>query len=179
MEDKFEKATFAGGCFWCSEAVFKMLKGVKSVTSGYSGGDIKNPTYEQVSSGTTGHLEAIQIEYNPKIISYNELLEVFWTSHDPTQAGGQGHDIGPQYEAAILYHNDEQKMLAEKSKKILDVEGLYEKPIVTKILPYHNFYPAEEYHQDYYNKNTDAPYCNIVISPKIEKVKRLFSERLK
>ncbi|MEX0877710.1 MAG: peptide-methionine (S)-S-oxide reductase MsrA [Candidatus Spechtbacterales bacterium] len=179
MENNSQKATFAGGCFWCQDAVFRMLKGVESVTSGYSGGDIENPTYEQVTRGDTGHLEAIQIEYNPDEVSYNDLLEIFWTSHNPTQAGGQGSDMGPQYEAVILYHNDEQKDLAESSKKNLEDESVYDKPIVTKVLPFKNFYPAEGYHQDYYNKNTSAPYCSIVINPKIEKIKELFSEKLK
>ena len=174
-----EKATFAGGCFWCQDAVFGMLEGVTSVTSGYSGGDIENPTYEQVSSGTSGHLEAIQIEFNPDEITYNDLLEVFWISHDPTQQGGQGGDIGPQYEAAVLYHNDKQKKLAESSKKALGEEKIYNKPIATKIVPFENFYSAEDYHQDYYNKNTEANYCQIVINPKIEKVRKLFSDKLK
>lgn len=174
-----KKATFAGGCFWCQDAVFRMLDGVISATSGYSGGDVENPTYEQVSTGTTGHLEAVQIEYDPDKISYNDLLRIFWTSHDPTQIGGQGNDIGPQYEAAVFYHNEDQKELAEKSKKTLEKESIYNKPIATKILPYKNFYPAEDYHQEYYKKNQDAPYCQVVINPKIEKVKNLFSEKLK
>lgn len=179
MDNNLEKATFAGGCFWCQDAVFRMLKGVKSVTSGYSGGDIENPTYEQVSTGTTGYLEAIQIEYDSAEVSYSDLLEIFWTSHNPTQAGGQGNDMGPQYEAAILYHDDKQKELAEDSKKALETEKVYDKAIATKILEYKNFYPAEGYHQDYYNKNTSAPYCQIVINPKVEKVKKLFADKLK
>lgn len=173
------KATFAGGCFWCQDAVFRMLKGVHSVHSGYSGGDTEDPTYKQVSTGTTGHFEAIQIEYDPKEISYKDLLEVFWISHDPTQEGGQGSDIGPQYEAAILYHNQYQQELAENSKKALEDNKVYNKPIATKILPYKNFYAAEGYHQDYYNKNQKAPYCQLVINPKVEKVKKLFKGKLK
>lgn len=174
-----KKATFAGGCFWCQDAVFRMLDGVNSVVSGYSGGGVENPTYEQVSTGTTGHFEAIQIEYDPDKISYEDLLEIFWVSHDPTQVGGQGSDIGPQYEAAVFYHDEEQKELAEKSKKFLDSEGIYKKSITTKIVPYKNFYPAEDYHQEYYKKNQDAPYCQVVINPKLEKVNKLFSDKIK
>jgi len=129
MKTKLGKATFAGGCFWCEDAVFRMIKGVKSVISGYSGGDVENPKYDQVSNGTTGHLEAIQIEYDPGVVSYDDLLEVFWISHNPVQEGGQGKDIGPQYEAAILYHNEKQKKLAEDSKKTLEDEKVYDKPI--------------------------------------------------
>jgi len=173
-----EIATFAGGCFWCQDAVFRMLSGVSSVESGYSGGETPTPTYEEVLGGTTGHLEAIQIKYDSTQVSYNELLEVFWISHDPAQEGGQGPDIGPQYEAAIFYHDEKQKKLAQKSKEELQ-ENVYDKPIATKILPYKNFYTAEGYHQDYYNKNKSAPYCQAVINPKIEKVKKLFSDKLK
>ncbi|MDX1608455.1 MAG: peptide-methionine (S)-S-oxide reductase MsrA [Candidatus Spechtbacterales bacterium] len=178
MSNKLQKATFAGGCFWCSEAVFRMLKGVESVTSGYAGGNIEDPTYEQVSAGNTGHKEAIQIEYDPDKISYNDLLEVFWTSHNPIQKGGQGNDIGPQYEAAIFYHTDRQKELAKHSKEVLQKKA-YDEPIATGILPYKNFYPAEDYHQKYYKKNPNAGYCQIVINPKVEKVKKLFADKLK
>ena len=179
MENKLEKATFAGGCFWCQEAGFRMLNGVKSVRAGYSGGDVKNPRYNEVSSGKTGHMEAVQIEYDPKKISYNDLLEVFWASHNPTQRGGQGPDIGSQYTAAIFYHTEEQKELAINSKKALERENVYEGPIATKILPYKNFYPAEDEHQNYYNKNPEAQYCQVVINPKIDKIKKLFREKLK
>lgn len=174
-----EKATFAGGCFWCADAVFRMIKGVDSVVSGYTGGEKENPNYEQVSSGNTGHVEAIQIEYDPSVVSYEDLLEVFWTSHNPTQIGGQGADMGSQYEAAIFYHNDDQKKLAEKSKKALEDEKVYDKPIATKILPFKNFFTAEDYHQNYYTIHKDAPYCQIVIDPKVEKVKKLFHDKLK
>ncbi|MEX2144852.1 MAG: peptide-methionine (S)-S-oxide reductase MsrA [Candidatus Spechtbacterales bacterium] len=174
-----EKATFGGGCFWCQDAVFRMLKGVESVMSGYSGGNVENPTYEQVSGGGTGHVEAIQIEYDPEQVSYNDLLEVFWTSHDPTQENGQGSDVGSQYRAVIFYQNEKQKELAENSKKALEEEKIYNKPIATKILPFSNFYPAEDYHQDYYQKNPEAPYCQAVINPKVKKIKRLFHEKLK
>ena len=178
MQQKTEKATFAGGCFWCQDAVFRMLKGVKSVVAGYSGGDLEQPTYSQVSSGRTGHMEAVQIEYDPSQVSYNDLLSVFWASHNPTQQGGQGADLGSQYEAAILYHTDEQKKLAEKSKKVLQDQKIYDRPIVTKILPFKNFWPAEDYHQNYYIKNPNVSYCKIVINPKVEKVKKMFGEKL-
>jgi len=174
MASELEKATFAGGCFWCQDAVFRMLKGVKSVRTGYSGRDIEGPTYGQVSSGKTGHMEAVQIEYDPKEISYKDLLEVFWASHNPTQKGGQGVDIGSQYEAAILYHTEEQKELALAGKKALEDAKVYDVPIATTILPYKNFYPVEEYHQNYYSKNPEAQYCKIVINPKVDKVKKLF-----
>ncbi|MEX0672542.1 MAG: peptide-methionine (S)-S-oxide reductase MsrA [Candidatus Paceibacterota bacterium] len=174
-----EKATFAGGCFWCQDAVFRMLKGVHLVRSGYSGGDTKDPSYETVSEGVTWHREAVQIEYDPDEISFEDLLEVFWTSHDPTQVGGQGSDIGPQYEAAIFYHTEEQRSAAEQSKQALEGSTVYDAPIATEILPYKNFYPAEEYHQGYYQNNSDAPYCQLVINPKVEKVRELFSKKLK
>ena len=179
METKLEKATFAGGCFWCADAVFRQLRGVKSVVSGYAGGSVEAPSYEQVSTGRTGHMEAIQIEYDPKEVSYNDLLEVFWASHNPTQRGGQGADMGSQYEAAIFYHTEEQKELAENSKKEIEQQKVYQEPIVTKILPFANFYPAEEYHQNYYNKNPEARYCQVVINPKVDKIKKLFAEKLK
>ncbi|MBI2013288.1 MAG: peptide-methionine (S)-S-oxide reductase MsrA [Candidatus Colwellbacteria bacterium] len=173
------QATFAGGCFWCSDAVFRMLKGVKSVVAGYSGGEAESPTYEEVSGGVTGHHEAIQIEYDPDKVSYKELLDIFWASHNPTQSGGQGNDIGSQYEAAILYHNEEQKRLAENSKKALGESGKYKEKIVTEILPYKNFYKAEDYHQNYYSKNPSAPYCKVVIDPKVAKIKAEFGDKLK
>ena len=168
-------ATFAGGCFWCTEAVFRMIKGVKSVTSGYTGGEIESPSYEEVSSGKTGHVETVQIEFDHEIASYKELLGVFWSSHDPTQRGGQGADIGSQYQAAIFYHNGAQKIIAEESKN----EMLKKGPVETLILPYKNFYPAEEDHQKYFEKNPHAAYCQIVIKPKVEKVEKLFPEKIK
>ncbi len=152
-EDRYERATFAGGCFWCMEKPFEHLKGVKEVISGYTGGDKKNPTYEEVSSGNTGHREAVQVIYDPKEVSYQELLEVFWRQIDPTDPGGQFVDRGSQYTTAIFYHNPEQKKLAEESKRILEESGIFKRPIVTEILPATEFYPAEEYHQDYYKKN--------------------------
>ena len=173
---ELERATFAGGCFWCADAVFRMLKGVKSVTAGYAGGEKDNPTYEEVSSGKTGHVEAVQIEFDPTEISYPELLEVFWHTHDPTEANRQGPDSGPQYQAAIFYHNNWQRKLAEESKT--RISGELNQPIMTQILPFKNFFPAEEHHQDYFAKNPHAPYCQIVVKPKVEKVGKLFHEKL-
>jgi len=170
-----ETATFAGGCFWCTEAVFRMIKGVEKVTSGYAGGEMPSPTYEEVSTGDTGLKEAIQLAFDPQIVSYQELLDIFWKTHDPTQQDGQGADIGSQYQAAIFYHNETQKELAEKSKKDMEKEGT----VATTITPFQNFYPAEEHHQKYFEKNPHAPYCRVVIAPKVEKVEKLFPEKLK
>jgi peptide-methionine (S)-S-oxide reductase len=172
-------ATFASGCFWCSEAVFRQLKGVVAVAPGYSGGSLKNPTYQQVCTGTTGHAEAIQITYDPAVVSYPELLEVFWKTHDPTTLNRQGHDVGTQYRSAIFYHNDEQKRLAEEYKKKLDASGAFSAPIVTVIVPFSEFYRAEAYHQNYYEQNPDQPYCVAVIGPKLEKFKKVFHSKLK
>ncbi|MEX1061853.1 MAG: peptide-methionine (S)-S-oxide reductase MsrA [Patescibacteria group bacterium] len=172
---KLETATFAGGCFWCTEAVFRMIKGVGTATSGYSGGEMLSPTYEQVSGGKTGHKEAVQITFDPQIVSYQELLNIFWQAHDPTQSDGQGADIGSQYKAAIFYHDETQKELAEKSKKNMKEEGA----VTTEIIPYQNFFKAEEHHQKYFAKNPHAPYCRIVIAPKVGKVEKLFPEKLK
>lgn len=171
MQNNLEVATFAGGCFWCTEAIFKRLKGVLKVTSGYSGGDMENPTYEKVSSGKSGHAEAIQIEFDPKIISYERLLDIFWATHDPTTINRQGADIGAQYRSAIFYHNEDQKQKALKSKEDAERSGLVSKKIVTQIIPFAKFYTAEEYHQNYYDtyKNTNA-YCSLVIDPKIQKL---------
>jgi peptide-methionine (S)-S-oxide reductase len=172
------KATFGGGCFWCTEAVFQRLKGVQSVVSGYTGGTVKNPTYYQVCSGTTGHAEAIQITYDPRTTSYEELLEVFWKTHDPTTLNQQGNDYGTQYRSAIFYHDDEQQALAEHYKQKLDASGLFPAPIVTEIVPFTEFYPAETYHQNYYNENAGQPYCRAVIGPKLDKLRELFSDKL-
>ena len=167
---KTELATFGGGCFWCMEAVFERIKGVNAVISGYAGGKTANPTYKQVCSGDTGHAEVIQIEYQPDIITYNQLLEVFWEVHDPTTLNRQGHDSGEQYRSVILYHNEAQKKAAEESKKIAAAK--FKEPIVTQIVPLEKFYVAEEYHQDYFRKNPHAGYCNIVISPKVQKLEK-------
>ena len=172
-------ATFGSGCFWCTEAIFQNLKGVKSVISGYSGGHVKNPTYKEVCGGMTGHAEAIQVTYDPKEISYEELLEVFWKMHDPTTLNRQGDDVGTQYRSVIYYHTEEQKRLAEHYRKELDAARIYNAPIVTEIVPYTNFYKAEDYHQNYFNDNPDQPYCRFVIQPKVEKFKRVFKTKLK
>ena len=173
-----ETATFGSGCFWCTEAVFQRLKGVESVVSGYSGGFVENPSYEEVCSGTTGHAEATQIKYDPAQISYEELLEVFWKTHDPTTLNQQGNDFGPQYRSAIFYRNDEQRRLAEEYKKKLDSARIWDKPIVTEITPFTNFYSAENYHQDYFNKNPNQPYCSYIIRPKVKKLEEVFRDKL-
>ncbi len=172
-------ATFGAGCFWCVEAVFQNLEGVVSVVSGYEGGKISNPTYKEVCSGLTGHAEVIQIIYDPAVISFEDLLEVFWQTHDPTTLNRQGNDSGTQYRSVIFYHNDEQKILAEKYKKELDASGAFDQPIVTEISPASIFYKAEEYHQNYYNENGSQPYCTFVIKPKVDKVKKVFGDKLK
>jgi peptide-methionine (S)-S-oxide reductase len=174
-----EVATFGAGCFWCVEALFQDLAGVESVVSGYSGGDVENPTYDDVCSGSTGHAEVCQITYDPNKISYAELLEVFWQTHDPTTLNRQGPDVGTQYRSAIFYHNEEQKRLAEKYRRELDESGAWNDPVVTEISPYKDLYRAEDYHQDYYNSNSDKPYCSIVIRPKMEKFKEVFGDKLK
>ncbi len=165
-----ETATFASGCFWCTEAVFKRLKGVESVLPGYAGGTVKNPSYDQVCTGNTGHTESIQIKFDPKAIPFEKLLDIFWHTHDPTTPNRQGNDVGTQYRSAIFFHNEKQKEIAEKSKKGLEEKGVYKNPIVTEISPFENFYVAEDYHRDYYDNNQDAPYCNYVIDPKIQKL---------
>jgi peptide-methionine (S)-S-oxide reductase len=175
-----ETATFGTGCFWCTEAIFKELQGVVSVMPGYSGGQTVNPTYKEVCSGDTGHAECTQIVFDPSKISYDELLEVFFKVHDPTSLNRQGNDVGTQYRSVIFYHNDEQKRLAAEYKTELDRSGAYEKPIVTQIVPMEKFYPAEDYHHDYYEYNKDKnPYCAVVVRPKLEKFRKVFSEKLK
>ncbi len=171
-------ATFGAGCFWCVEAVFQDLTGVEKVVSGYMGGSIKNPSYREICTGTTGHAEVIQITYNPTIISYTELLEVLFTTHDPTTLNQQGADRGTQYRSVIFYHDNEQKNIAIQSLKTI-AAPLYDKPIVTEVSAVSEFYVAEQYHQDYYNRNGYAPYCRIVISPKISKLREKFSHKLK
>ena len=174
-----DTATFAAGCFWCVEAVFQNLDGVLSVMSGYLGGQVKNPSYREVCNGTTGHAEACNIVYDPAKISYEELLEVFWKTHNPTTMNRQGNDEGTQYRSAIFYHNETQKQLAEKYKKELDASGAFDATIVTEISPYTNFYKAEDYHQNYFNQNGDQPYCRFVIQPKVDKFKKVFKDKLK
>lgn len=177
--DNLEKATFGSGCFWCTEAVFERLNGVHKVVSGYAGGTVENPTYEQVCSEKTGHAEVTQITYDPKVITYDELLEVFWKTHDPTTLNRQGNDVGTQYRSVIFYHNEEQKELAEKYKEELNKSGAWDKPIVTEITSFTNFYPAENYHQNYYDNNPAQPYCSFVITPKVEKFEKVFKDKLK
>ena len=168
--NKTELATLGGGCFWCMEAVFERLPGVKSVTSGFAGGHTVNPTYEQVCTGTTGHAEVTQIEFDPAKISYEKLLEVFWQAHDPTTLNRQGADEGTPYRSLILYHGEAQKLVAEKSKAA--AQKNFKHPIVTEIAPFTKFYPAEDYHQAYYDHNSSAPYCRAVIAPKLEKLEK-------
>ena len=179
---KNEIATFGGGCFWCTEAIFKRLKGVISVESGYTGGSLEQnvkPSYEEVSSGTTGHAEAIQITFDPAVISYATLLDIFWHTHNPTTRNQQGADIGSQYRSVIFYHTEKQQKQAEESKVNLEKEGYYKEQIVTEVLPFTKFYPAESYHKDYYDRNRDAGYCTIVIDPKIKKLLSLYGAKVK
>lgn len=178
-EVKSDTATLGAGCFWCVEAVFRELNGVLSVSSGYSGGGIANPTYKEVCSGLTGHAEVIQVTYDPSVISYDELLEVFWKTHDPTTPNRQGADVGTQYRSAIFYHSEEQKQKAEKYRDALNNEKVYDKPVVTEITAFKAFYPAEDYHQDFYENNQNYPYCRVVIQPKLEKLRKVFPEKLK
>lgn len=163
-------ATLANGCFWCSEAIFKRLKGVKSVLPGYSGGIVEDPTYEQVCTGKTGHAESIQIEFDPTVIPYEKILDVFWHTHDPTTLNRQGNDVGTQYRSAIFYHDQGQKEIAQKSKGGLEKAGVYKNPTVTEITPFKNFYVAEDYHKNYYENHQDAAYCSVVINPKVRKL---------
>ncbi|MBN8718880.1 MAG: peptide-methionine (S)-S-oxide reductase MsrA [Sediminibacterium magnilacihabitans] len=174
-----DTATFGEGCFWCTEAFFQRLNGVLKVVSGYGGGHVENPSYEQVCDKTTGHAELARIIYDPSKITYDELLEVFWKTHDPTTLNQQGNDVGPQYRSVIFYHNDEQKQKAEHYKALLDKSGAWTKPIITAIEPFKNFYPAENYHQDYYNNNQEQGYCRFVIRPKLEKFEKVFKNKLK
>ena len=176
---KLEKATIGAGCFWCVEAIFQDVKGVEKVESGYSGGSVKNPTYEQVCSGTTGHAEVAQITFDPSVVTYEQILTVFFHVHDPTTKNRQGADVGSQYRSAIFYHNDEQKNTAEKVKEETGKSGLWDDPIVTEITALDTFYPAENYHQDYYNNNPGNSYCSFVIAPKIKKFYKEFGYLLK
>lgn len=174
-----EIAVFGGGCFWCTEAVFERLKGVMKVMPGYAGGHKENPAYEQVCGGTTGHAEVIQIEYDPAVISYEALLSVFFSTHDPTTMNRQGNDVGTQYRSVIFYANEQQKQTAQEFIKKLGQEKIYENPIVTELKPLTNFYPAENYHQQYYDKNPEKPYCQIVINPKLAKLREQYTHLLK
>ncbi len=167
---QFETATLAGGCFWCTEAIFNRLKGVTAVVSGYAASQVENPSYEEVCSGRTGAAEAVQITYDPSVVSYDKLLEIFWHVHDPTTLNRQGNDIGTQYRSAIFFHNDEQQHIALASKEAIEKSGTYNKPVVTEIAPFSNFYPAEDYHEEYYDRNRSQPYCQLVIDPKVRKL---------
>jgi len=176
---KVEIATLANGCFWCSEAIFTRLKGVKSVLPGYSGGKIENPSYDEVCTGMTGHAEAAQIEFDSNVISFEKLLDVFWHTHDPTTLNRQGNDVGTQYRSAIFYHDEKQREIAAQSKSELERSGVYKDPIVTEIVPFSKFYVAEDYHKKYYEQHQDAPYCRFVIDPNIHKLVNQYGKDLK
>lgn len=179
QEKELKKATLGNGCFWCTEAIFQSLNGVHSVKSGYAGGHVENPTYEAVCTGETGHAEVLRIEYDPAVISFDDLLEVYFKTHDPTTLNRQGNDIGTQYRSVIFYHDDEQKEIAETYKKQLDESGAFADPIVTVIEPLSNFYPAEDYHTNYVALHPENTYCQFVVRPKIEKFKKAFEHKLK
>jgi len=174
-----KQATFGAGCFWCVEAIFRQLEGVECVVSGYSGGSVENPSYNQVCTGETGHAEVCQITFDPSRISYGQLLEVFWKTHDPTTRNRQGNDVGPQYRSVIFYHDDEQKRLAEEYKSKLETARVWDRPIQTQIVQFEKFWPAEDYHRDYYKNNPNQSYCRLVIAPKVEKFKAVFGDRLR
>lgn len=173
-----EISTLATGCFWCTEALFQQLNGVKSVVSGYSGGHVENPSYEEVITGQTGHAEVCKIEYDPEQISFEELLKVFFNTHDPTTLNRQGNDVGPQYRSAIFYHNESQREIAERVKSELDASGTWKNPIVTEITPFQKFYPAEDYHQNYFRNNPNQGYCRYIIAPKLQKFEKVFKLKL-
>jgi peptide-methionine (S)-S-oxide reductase len=179
MKDKFEIASFGGGCFWCVEAIFERVNGVQQVESGYSGGHVINPDYKMVTSGTTGHAEVVQITFDPEVVSYLELLEIFFKTHDPTTLNRQGADAGTQYRSIVLYHNEQQNKLAREIIQDLDSEGIWNNPIVTTVEPYEEFYSAEACHQEYFENNPNQGYCRLVINPKVEKFEKVFKEKLK
>jgi len=179
MGQKPETATLGGGCFWCTEAVYKELKGVADVKPGYSGGHVKNPSYREVCTGNTGHAEVVQITFDPGVVSFSDILEVFFKTHDPTTLNRQGNDIGTQYRSVIFYHSEKQKEIAEKVIQLFEKEKIYDKPIVTQVEPFKAFYEAEDYHHDYYERNKNQPYCQFVITPKIEKFEKIFRDKLK
>ncbi|MEO6000041.1 MAG: peptide-methionine (S)-S-oxide reductase MsrA [Chitinophagaceae bacterium] len=174
-----DTATLGTGCFWCTEAIFQQLKGVLKVTAGYSGGHVKNPTYDEVCAKNTGHAEVVQVIYDPSIISYDELLQVFWETHDPTTLNRQGNDIGPQYRSVVFYHNSKQKGKADHYKEELEKSNCWDKKIVTAVEPFQNFYSAESHHQNYFNNNSSQPYCYFVIRPKLEKLAKVFKDKVK
>jgi peptide-methionine (S)-S-oxide reductase len=174
-----EKATFGGGCFWCVEAVFQRVEGVQQVVSGYAGGHVKNPSYQQICNGTTGHAEVVQITYDPAVIPFSELLAIFFTTHDPTTLNRQGNDIGTQYRSVIFYHNEEQAQQARELIQTLNASGEWSAPLVTELSPLPEFYPAEQYHQNYFNDNREQPYCMFVVKPKVDKLKKVYADKLK
>jgi peptide-methionine (S)-S-oxide reductase len=179
MSEQIEVATLANGCFWCTEAIFQRLNGVKSVTSGFSGGTVKNPAYREVITGRTGHAEAIEIKFNPAIISFQEILDVFFSTHDPTTLNRQGYDVGTQYRSAVFYHSEAQKQITEEFIKVLTKAKVFENPIVTEVTKFDAFYKAEEYHQNYYNNNKNQNYCKLVINPKLDKFIKKYKHKLK
>jgi peptide-methionine (S)-S-oxide reductase len=174
-----EIATLGGGCFWCLEAVYDELRGVQQVESGYSGGEVPDPTYRQVCTGTTGHAEVVQVTFDPEVVSFREILEVYFTIHDPTTLNRQGADVGPQYRSAIFYHDEDQRRVAEQVISDLEAEGVWDDPIVTEVTPFDTYYVAEDYHQEYYRNNGYQPYCQVVIAPKVAKFRKQYLERLK
>ncbi len=176
---KMDTATFGNGCFWCTEAIFQQLNGVQKVESGYSGGHVENPTYEQVCEKNTGHVEVCRIVYDPSKITFDELLEVFWQTHDPTTLNRQGNDVGPQYRSVVFYHNEEQRSKAEHYKTELDKSGAFDNPIVTAVEPLTNYFPAENYHQNYFKNNPNQPYCYFVVRPKVEKFQKAFAKKIR
>ena len=178
MTDQLEMTTLGGGCFWCVEAIYQDVKGVQSVVSGYAGGHVENPTYQAICTGRTGHAEVTQITFDPAVISFEDLLYIFWRTHDPTTLNRQGADVGPQYRSAIFYHTEAQKAIAEKSKAETDASGLWADPIVTEISPLDKFYPGEDYHQNYYKDNPNQGYCRMVIDPKVRKFRQAFQDKL-
>jgi peptide-methionine (S)-S-oxide reductase len=179
MDGTFEKATLGGGCFWCTEAIYKQMKGVISVVPGYSGGNVKNPSYREVCNGYTGHAEVVQIEFDPSVVSYAEILEVFFHTHDPTTLNRQGADVGTQYRSVIFYHSEEQKKIAVEMIGILNTGGLFPRSVVTEVTPFSVFYEAEEYHKNYFERNPAQPYCRMVVAPKVEKFRGLYGSKLK
>jgi peptide-methionine (S)-S-oxide reductase len=179
FNERKEVATLGGGCFWCTEAVFNEIRGVEKIESGYSGGMVANPTYEQVSTGTTGHAEVVQIIFDPKVISFKEILEIFFTMHDPTTLNRQGSDVGTQYRSVIFYHSDQQKTIAEQVTREISEAKIWDAPIVTQIEPLKAFYKAENYHEDYFKRHSEQPYCRLIIAPKIAKLRKLYLNKLK
>lgn len=179
MSQNFETATLGGGCFWCTEAIFTQLKGVESVESGYSGGNVSNPSYEDVCTGETGHAEVVQVKFDPNVISYSDILRVFFSAHDPTTLNRQGADVGTQYRSVIFYHGEQQKQMAKEAMNEVDSSKIWGKPAVTEIVPFKAFYPAEEYHKDYFERNPRQPYCQVVIAPKVAKFRKHYFDRLK